>query len=235
MLNVNYSIGRNQDNDFVLSYPQVSDRHAKIVCLSENTFIIEDLDSSNGTYLNNFRVKRSVCTRQDQLQLADVNFDLDAYFNKAQVKQQLQNNVKSMLGNAVMDAPPKAVKTDPNDFTQEFKTLEIIYKQYNEAKIKLQAQEGGKAALIRSGPATLGMYGLGALIPGWGWAFGIAGSLIGILACSKASNPEKLIALDDEFKISYACPRCRSFLGYLPWRGLAQRKTCDRCKAIWAQ
>ncbi len=46
-------IGRSEDNDIVLSHPAVSRRHARIVRHDpDGVYIIEDLDSSNGTFIN---------------------------------------------------------------------------------------------------------------------------------------------------------------------------------------
>src|SRR5262245_61090263 len=45
------TVGRNPDNDIVIDNPAVSGRHCKIV-LSADTFFVEDLNSSNGVFLN---------------------------------------------------------------------------------------------------------------------------------------------------------------------------------------
>ncbi|HEX75185.1 MAG TPA: FHA domain-containing protein [Dehalococcoidia bacterium] len=53
------TIGRSQDNDVVLSHPAVSRKHARIVRHDpERTYVIEDLGSSNGTFVNGERVVR---------------------------------------------------------------------------------------------------------------------------------------------------------------------------------
>ena len=51
------TIGRGQDNDVVLSHPSVSRRHARIDRRDpEGTYVIEDLGSSNGTFVDSERV-----------------------------------------------------------------------------------------------------------------------------------------------------------------------------------
>ncbi len=50
-----FTIGRDPQNHLVLPYPTVSRFHAKIECQS-GVFILVDLDSSNGTYLNGKRI-----------------------------------------------------------------------------------------------------------------------------------------------------------------------------------
>lgn len=49
------SLGRNNDNDIVLKDPYISKHHFRIV-KDENEYFIEDLNSSNGTYVNGERI-----------------------------------------------------------------------------------------------------------------------------------------------------------------------------------
>ena len=51
------SIGRNLDNDLVIQNPQVSRVHAEIRFM-DGAFVIIDLDSTTGTYVNNVKVKQ---------------------------------------------------------------------------------------------------------------------------------------------------------------------------------
>ena len=50
-------VGRDRTCAIVLSHPAVSRRHARIT-LSGSSFVLEDLKSANGTYVNNTRVDR---------------------------------------------------------------------------------------------------------------------------------------------------------------------------------
>ncbi len=45
-------IGRSSKNDFSLDDPTVSLLHARIVCLRESTYGIQDMRSANGSFLN---------------------------------------------------------------------------------------------------------------------------------------------------------------------------------------
>ena len=49
------SLGRSNNNDIVLKDPYISKRHFRIV-KDENEYFIEDLNSSNGTYVNEERI-----------------------------------------------------------------------------------------------------------------------------------------------------------------------------------
>jgi eukaryotic-like serine/threonine-protein kinase len=51
-------VGRDRSCSIVLSHPAVSRRHARLT-LSNGSFVLEDLQSANGTYVNNSRVERA--------------------------------------------------------------------------------------------------------------------------------------------------------------------------------
>jgi pSer/pThr/pTyr-binding forkhead associated (FHA) protein len=50
-------VGRKQDNDIVIDNPAVSAHHCKILLAGE-TYYVEDLDSTNGTFVNEKRVMK---------------------------------------------------------------------------------------------------------------------------------------------------------------------------------
>jgi serine/threonine protein kinase len=53
----NVMVGRDRTCSIVLSHPAVSRRHARIT-LSGSAWVLEDLQSANGTYVNNARVDK---------------------------------------------------------------------------------------------------------------------------------------------------------------------------------
>lgn len=63
-------LGRNDDCDFVLVAHGVSRQHAQVVERDEETFVLEDLDSTNGTYVNGSRVANPhVLKDQDRIRI----------------------------------------------------------------------------------------------------------------------------------------------------------------------
>ena len=62
-------IGRLQNCDIVLDSPEVSRRHATIKQMGES-YTLEDLDSSNGTYVNNERIKQVELHEGDLIQIS---------------------------------------------------------------------------------------------------------------------------------------------------------------------
>jgi pSer/pThr/pTyr-binding forkhead associated (FHA) protein len=65
------NIGRHLDNDVVLDDPRVSRRHAQLRAV-RGRYIIFDLDSTGGTYVNDRRVAQSVLHPQDVISLAGI-------------------------------------------------------------------------------------------------------------------------------------------------------------------
>ncbi len=59
-------IGRKPDNDIVVEEPHISHKHC-ILLKSGNEFFIEDLASSNGTFVNGKRIKGRVRLRNNDL------------------------------------------------------------------------------------------------------------------------------------------------------------------------
>ena len=60
------SIGRAPGNDVVIDNLAVSGHHTKLV-LEEGHYVVEDMNSLNGTFLNNQRIRRSVLKNGDEI------------------------------------------------------------------------------------------------------------------------------------------------------------------------
>jgi hypothetical protein len=61
-----WSIGRSEENDIAIQDPNVSRRHARLLRL-ENGFIVEDLDSTNGTLLDGAPIGHERIENGDEL------------------------------------------------------------------------------------------------------------------------------------------------------------------------
>jgi len=76
------SIGRNKDNDIQIDDPSVSAYHAKLVSFFKPTYI-QDLRSTNGTYVNGSRIMEHTLTHGDIITIGqhkilfDKEFDAD--------------------------------------------------------------------------------------------------------------------------------------------------------------
>jgi predicted component of type VI protein secretion system len=64
-------LGRDPRNDIAIDHPQVSRRHARIT-LQEDVWVIEDLESMNGTFVNGRRlVERHTLAKGDAIGLSE--------------------------------------------------------------------------------------------------------------------------------------------------------------------
>ncbi|RYF52501.1 MAG: FHA domain-containing protein [Cytophagaceae bacterium] len=195
-----YTIGRNTDNQISLAQPQVSGQHAVVTVVSDNILVLEDVGSTNGTFVNGTRVKRLLITPADRVVLGNVPL-----------------NLQSLFGSACGPPTPPPPKDDPNDFTDEFAELREVYEAYRRTKLQLQRGDMTASTALRAGLA---------LIP-------FVGCALGILVSGAITDKEKEFALNEEFQISYVCPKCKRFLGFLPWQNLANQKRCSTCKTVW--
>ena len=66
------SIGRASDNDLVVAHAKVSRKHAQIE-YQDGSFLIRDLKSKGGTYLNGNRIETAGLSKGDVITLASVH------------------------------------------------------------------------------------------------------------------------------------------------------------------
>jgi hypothetical protein len=67
-------IGRSQDNDLALPNDSVSGYHAEIHRKRDGTFVITDLDSKNGVFVNDESVKMAELHDGDEIDLGEIRF-----------------------------------------------------------------------------------------------------------------------------------------------------------------
>ena len=66
-----WTVGRSQENDIVVSDPNVSRRHARL-SRSDNGFVVEDLGSTNGTLLDGAPIDRERIESGDELTFGQI-------------------------------------------------------------------------------------------------------------------------------------------------------------------
>ena len=196
------NIGKAENNDFVVDDPYVSRHHA---CLTdkcdEDQWLLEDLGSSNGTFVNGTQIIKKYVTLKDEIRLGN-NYLLN-----------LSEVLKSK-----------------NDYSKEFADLKQVYDKYIEAKVNIQSSNQFKIRIFQSLPFALpGIVGviIGFLGKGSHELFvvslfiAICAPTIGIYLGAKQSAkvPQLLQDLANQFKIDYVCPKCGTFLGEIPWFG----------------
>ena len=213
-------IGKAEDNDYIADDVYVSRYHAKLERDENGNLFIEDLNSTNGTFVNGNRVMRKKISSTDQVK----------------------------LGSQYILNVTEALKFD-NDYSDEFADLKLVYDDYIKEKIRIQSSNQFKTRLFQSLPfAVIGVAGLMLSFIGKGNTGNkgiiIIGGLLAICAPTvgiyfgarqSAKIPELLQNLANKFKIDYVCPKCGTFLGEVPWESLVNKKQCPvgTCRAKW--
>ena len=208
-------LGKATDNEVVADHPHVSRHHARLTRDQEGRLLLEDLGSTNGTFVNDAQVLRKYVVPTDRVRLGDASEWL--------VSEILKYN---------------------NDYSAEFELLKRVYDDYVDAKVKIQSANQFKTRLLQSLPFAIpgivgvivGFLGKGSMT--WfsvSLLITVCAPMIGICLGAKQSarTPAQLQALANQFKIDYVCPKCGTFLGEVPWESLRNRKQCPACKAKW--
>ncbi len=208
-------LGKATDNEVVADHPHVSRHHARLTRDQEGRLLLEDLGSTNGTFVNDAQVLRKYVVPTDRVRLGDASEWL--------VSEILKYN---------------------NDYSAEFELLKRVYDDYVDAKVKIQSANQFKTRLLQSLPFAIpgivgvivGFLGKGSMT--WfsvSLLITVCAPMIGISLGAKQSarTPAQLQALANQFKIDYVCPKCGTFLGEVPWESLRNRKQCPACKAKW--
>ena len=224
------TIGKADTNDVIVNDPTVSRSHAQISQIDKDTYLIEDLDSTNGTYVNGYRIKKSTISLSDEVKVSERVIDIRKIFGVVEQKQEK--------------------KSDELDFTKEFAALEKVWSDYQKQRIEVTKNFNLKTSLIRGGftiapliifniikysttmtPKEMADFSSNYLV------FSILGSTMAVVATGTMSPVEKLADLDEEFRVRYVCPnkKCSRQLGNTPWRSFLNPGYCPACKAIYVK
>jgi hypothetical protein len=199
------SIGRLPGNTLIVEYPKISSKHCQIRQVSDEEFVIEDLDSTNGTFVNGRRIKQTLIKPDDELKLADMVIDatlLLSLFQKISEKGGIK--YAELKKNSEINA--------------DFLKLKKVYEKYVSDKKKLMMGSSITSTGLRAGLS---------MIP-------YVGTALGIVATGMTGTVQaKMYELDEKFKMEYICPVCFRFLGNEPFDNLNKRGTCVYCKSKW--
>jgi len=210
-------VGRNIDNDVVLSNASISRYHCKLRQLSPITFEIIDLDSTNGTFVDDKKLiqnESTIFTSNAKIRLGS-SFSLD-------LKHCLPNiqlvNIKS-----TGSSKPGQTNIPTEEEMNCFNELELVWKEYNGRSLSVQNM--GNSYLM--GGMAIGSIASLALGP-IGAVIGIGSSLLGrYIGQQKSNEIRKDATYEDQFLQIYACPRCNESFQKKPWVTI---RDCFKCK-----
>jgi len=211
------TIGKAEDNAFVIKDAEVSRYHAVLTREANGDLLLRDLDSTNGTYVNDCQI----------------------------IKKKVIAGDKITLGTSYSLFVSELLKSD-NDYSDEFARLKDVYADYISEKVHIQSKYQFKTRLFQSLPfAVIGIFGILKWFLGNATnslliisiLVAISAPVFGVYfgARQSAKIPVLLQNLANQFKIDYVCPKCGTFLGEIPWESLLNKKTCSitSCKAKW--
>lgn len=239
-MNISKTLGRANDNDFVFPKADISSHHARLTLKDDKKILVEDLDSTNGTFVNSYRVRKSTITFTDELRLSEKTIvDLAAIFDLKTEK----------------NIDPVVEKNDPLDYIAEFELLKPVWHNYQRSRVDIQKKFQRRTSLIRAGITfsplviwqVLQLTYVNNLDPSTDFQtlrfwqdkyifFAVLGSTIAMFTTGMMSSVEKLTQLDEDFRVRYVCPNpeCRMQLGNVPWKSYLNQGKCFRCGAKYA-
>lgn len=235
-------IGKEGNQPFKITDPYVSKKHAKLSLMPDGSYVLEDLDSRGGTYLlgENGDVRQIVkCTVRPGVKIrlgghyvVSIN-DFLPYFEGAIEKERKKNE------------DLRKIREEEEQTIREFSRLKKVYEDYHQDKIALQRNVAVKN-FYRSLPSVIStlLFGLTMLLGENEWVASFR-PFIGLLMVifigittfqmyqGQKEQPAKMEELNRQFMIDYVCPKCRSFLGFIPFEALVNKKQCPACKSKW--
>lgn len=167
------TIGRHQSNDIIIDNLAVSGYHARIDA-KDGVFILSDLKSKNGTYINNERITERPLHQKDHICIGKHNLMVDL-LDEVDVAEALGESVE----------PPVATTTSSDEQTMVLDTTlgrklrgeapapeDTIADPFVVVKNSLYFLEGGEGELELTGQqVTIGKNSESDIVVDWIWAF----------------------------------------------------------------
>jgi pSer/pThr/pTyr-binding forkhead associated (FHA) protein len=231
-------VGRSDSNQIRIVNNSVSREHCKLRLISSDRFEVKDLGSSNGTFVNEKKLKPN---KLYQFPLASkvklggvVSLDLAKCLG-IKTADGDKTTIGAPISNAVNVPPtagPQGIPPQQSITPQEriaFAALEGKFKEFDEwqrkpSKIVNSYSIGGT---IFGGLGTLVIVAVNPdkllmMVPML--LGGVLGRYVGQ---KKADQIRDNVAYRDKFLVEYACPRCKQSFQTMPWITIRQ---CNKCR-----
>jgi len=227
------TVGRKVEKDdyqIEEKYELVSRKHARLIREPDGSIFIEDLNSANGTFVNEISIVRKRITVTDRVMLGGANYyelDLTEVFNMFPISDE--------------------------DFRNGFLRLKKVYDDYKTESTRLTVKSQEDMMNKRVLPSTLAGIVLTCLTQifvgddaNLKKEITIIGSLltalvliVSIRMASRSSklNREKLNQLNEKFELDYVCPNpaCPVSFKGKTWEFLKRQGKCLSCKREWKE
>ena len=209
-----FTIGSDSNCNLVIRDKTVSGVHCELEKLDDGTVAIKDLDSSNGTFINDRRIRKTILSESDELQLGD----------------------KSLVALDVINSFSSYYLEHKSDFRKEYQELLLNFKEFQDKKDKIIDKP--KTALYARVVIIIVLIILFFINQENGdmlyVLFIISAALItivsGLFNRSPTKKNEELDKLTLAYEDTLVCPKCSSYMlnhGYSYWKG---KTTCNNGK-----
>lgn len=215
-----FKIGRNENNNYVIDDPTVSNFHAQIEIDEKGNWTIQDMDSANGIMVNDTEIVSKKINLSDKITLGKFLINND----------ELNEKIKEFKRNNQLD------------FSQEFNVIKEYYDEYNSKSSKLKKTYKVKPILIRSG-ITLGMIAVIYFLPkemidmtlrsSLMVATGVLGGILATFTVNDTKLKNQLEILSAQYAKIIRCPKCDHELINKSWGFWKERGGCPKCNCSW--
>ena len=155
------TIGRSDECDIVIHSKHVSRHHARIFSSSDGQWYVEDLDSSNGTFVNGERVKSCPISRSDVIEIGMASLSFSPLVEQATVPCiETQNIIIEDFGTEVFYDKPRLEDCEQQPCPERLKQVNKCLSEIGESDelypelCRLLAQDPKTAAAVFRVPSA---------------------------------------------------------------------------------
>lgn len=249
-------IGRQGQQPTVIDDLSVSKRHLSATPMADGRWSIEDLGSTNGTYVNGLPVVTAVIDADTPLMLGSLQTTLRQLLNPAPASKAkpVAAAPKAAPSSAAAKPAPQPVSVPTSkatpvpaepavaaDGSVSIKHLEDVYEKYRHDTLAI-ARRRNHASVYRILPMAIGMPLVMGLVGMFTTDIAVKGVCMGGLMALGSALTLRMIPMGDRlaeeqfdinrrFQVDYSCPCCHNFMGAAkPYEVLVKQGQCPFCK-----
>ena len=228
-------IGRQGSQPSIIDDLSVSKRHLSATPTADGRWSIEDLGSTNGTYVNGLPIVTAIVDADTPIMLGSLQTTIGALL-------QLSTPTAQPKAVAKPAAQPTPASTPTADGSVSIKHLEKVYEQYRHDTLEI-ARRRNHASVYRMLPMAIGMPLVMGLVGMFTSDMAVKGVCMGGLMALGSTLTLRMIPMGDRlaeqqfdinrrFQVDYSCPCCHNFMGAAkPYEVLVKQGQCPFCKA----
>ncbi|WP_180002844.1 MULTISPECIES: FHA domain-containing protein [unclassified Acinetobacter] len=147
-------VGRHQQADIVLQESDVSRKHAAFV-LKDQALWLQDLNSSNGTFINDVRLTgESLLKEGDIVQFASVKFSLLAPAKAVQIPADIEQSVEALQTEEITPVQQPSEAVAVSETAAQEPVVKTAAQQMNDQGMPELKERDGSVQLTRDGMPT---------------------------------------------------------------------------------